>query len=52
VDVAQQMCDPDLAARGDRDHRSRHGSRFNLQRFISRFDRLRMAAILGRIRHP
>lgn len=52
VDVVQQMCDPNLSARGDKSHKSKHGSRFSLERFISRFDRLRMAAILERIHHP
>ena len=52
VDVYQQMCDPNLASRGDRLHRAKFGSRFSLERFISRFDRLRTQALLGRIRHP
>ncbi len=52
IDVLKQMCDPNLATRGDRSHNSKYGSRFALQRFVSRFDRLRTAAILGRIHHP
>jgi serine/threonine protein kinase len=52
VDVIRQMCNPDLSTRGDRLHASKVGSRFSLERFISRFDRLRMAAVLGRIKHP
>ncbi|HUD15010.1 MAG TPA: protein kinase [Terracidiphilus sp.] len=52
VDVVSQMCDPNLSTRGDRSHTAKFGSRFSLERFISRFDRLRMAAMLGRIRHP
>lgn len=51
LDVVKQMCDPNLATRGDRSHTSKYGSRFALQRFVSRFDRLRTAAILGRIHH-
>jgi eukaryotic-like serine/threonine-protein kinase len=51
VDVFSQMCNPHLATRGDRLHRSKVGSRFSLERFISRFDRLRTQAILGKIRH-
>ena len=52
VDVIQQMCDPDLSTRGDRSHTAKFGSRFSLERFVSRFDRLRTAAIIGRIKHP
>jgi eukaryotic-like serine/threonine-protein kinase len=52
VDVYRQMCDPNIATRGDRLHLSKIGSRFGLERFISRFDRLRTQALLGRIRHP
>jgi hypothetical protein len=52
VDVLQQMCDPNIATRGDRLHRAKYGSRFGLERFVQRFDRLRQAAILGRIHHP
>jgi hypothetical protein len=51
LDVYQQMCDPNISTRGDRLHRAKHGSRFGLQRFVQRFDRLRTEAILGRIRH-
>jgi len=51
IEIIQQMCDPDLSTRGDRSYKSKYGSRFSLERFVSRFDRLRMAAILGRIRH-
>jgi serine/threonine protein kinase len=51
VDVIRQMCDPNLMTRGDRSHFAKVGSRFSLERFISRFDRLRMAALLGRISH-
>jgi serine/threonine protein kinase len=52
IDVLGQMCDPDVRTRGDKAHRAKYGSRFVLQRFVSRFDRLRRAALLGRIRHP
>lgn len=52
VDVLKQMCDPDIRTRGDKAHRAKHGSRFGLQRFVSVFDRLRTAALLGRIHHP
>jgi serine/threonine protein kinase len=52
IDVLKQMCDPDIRTRGDRAHRAKHGSRFGLQRFVSRFDRLRTAALIGRIHHP
>ena len=52
IEVLEQMCDPIIRTRGDRAHRARYGSRFGLQRFVSRFDRLRMAALLGRIHHP
>jgi eukaryotic-like serine/threonine-protein kinase len=52
ADVFQQMCDPDIATRGDRLHTAKHGSRFGLERFVQRFDRLRAAAILGRFHHP
>jgi serine/threonine protein kinase len=52
VDIVQQMCDPNIATRGDKMHRSMHGSRFGLQRFVSRFDRLRAAARLGKFKHP
>jgi serine/threonine protein kinase len=51
LDVYQQMCDPNISTRGDRLHRAKHGSRFGLQRFVQRFDRLRTEARLGRIRH-
>lgn len=51
TDIVEQMCDPNLSTRGDRLHKAIHGSRFGLQRFVSKFDRLRMAAILGKIRH-
>jgi serine/threonine protein kinase len=51
VDVYRQMCDPDISTRGDKLHRSTIGSRFNLQRFISLFDRLRSEAMIGRIVH-
>ncbi|MES2220206.1 MAG: serine/threonine-protein kinase [Acidobacteriota bacterium] len=51
VDVVQQMCDPNIATRGDRFHKAAHGSRFGMQRIVSRFDRLRSAAILGKVRH-
>jgi hypothetical protein len=52
VDVFQQMCDPNIATRGDRLHKAKYGSRFSLERIVQRFDRLRRAAILGRFRHP
>jgi serine/threonine protein kinase len=52
IDVLGQMCDPDIRTRGDKAHHAKHGSRFVLQRFVSRFDRLRAAALLGRIHHP
>jgi eukaryotic-like serine/threonine-protein kinase len=51
VEVMKQMCDPNIATRGDKYHKSKYGSRFGLQRFVSAFDRLRTAAILGRIKH-
>lgn len=51
VDVYRQMCDPDITTRGDSRHHSKIGSRFSLERFVSRFDRLRTQAILGRIGH-
>jgi serine/threonine protein kinase len=47
VSVITQMCHPDIAQRGDREFRSKVGSRFSLQRFVSIFDRLaRRAALL------
>ena len=52
VDVYIQMCDPNIATRGDKNYKSKYGSRFSMQRFISQFDRLRSEAILGRIRDP
>jgi eukaryotic-like serine/threonine-protein kinase len=52
IDVLGQMCDPDIRTRGDQAHRAKYGSRFALERFVSRFDRLRTAALIGRIRHP
>jgi hypothetical protein len=52
TEVIQQMCDPDISSRGDKSHKSKYGSRFELQRFVSRFDRLRAAAIIGKLKHP
>jgi serine/threonine protein kinase len=48
-DIVFQMCNPDIAARGDRLHVSLHGSKFGLQRFISQLDRLTMQARLGKV---
>jgi serine/threonine protein kinase len=51
-DIVFQMCNPDIAARGDRLHAAMHGSKFGLQRFISRLDRLKMQARLGKVHLP
>jgi len=50
-DVYKQMCNPDIVARGDRFHRSAIGSRFGLERFISKFDMLRSLALAGKVKH-
>jgi serine/threonine protein kinase len=52
VEVVKQMCDPNIVSRGDKLHKAKYGSRFGVQRFISRFDRLRVAALVGKINHP
>jgi serine/threonine protein kinase len=52
VGIVKQMCDPNIVSRGDRLHKAKHGSRFSVQRFISHFDRLRVAALIGKIKHP
>jgi serine/threonine protein kinase len=52
IDVFRQTCNPDIALRGDKYQKARHGSRFGVQRIISQFDRLRLAARLGKISHP
>jgi serine/threonine protein kinase len=48
-EMVTQMCHPDIAKRGDHLHRAAIGSRFSLQRFISRLDRLRSEAISGKL---
>jgi len=52
ADIVSQMCHPDIALRGDKLHVALHGSKFGLQRFISRLDRLKMQARLGRVHFP
>jgi serine/threonine protein kinase len=47
ADVIEQTCHPDIERRGDRLHRAKIGSRFDLQRLIQRFDRLAKQAELG-----
>ncbi|MGD0796285.1 MAG: hypothetical protein ABR910_01055 [Acidobacteriaceae bacterium] len=47
--IVEQMCSPDIKRRGDAAHGSKVGSRFGLQRFVSKLDTLRMRAELGRL---
>ncbi len=48
-EIVQQMCHPDIKRRGDREHTAKIGSRFTLQRFVSKFARLAMDAEIGQI---
>jgi eukaryotic-like serine/threonine-protein kinase len=49
-DLVQQMCNPDVAVRGDRRHKARVGSRFGLQRFISKLEVLKTQARTGKLK--
>jgi serine/threonine protein kinase len=44
ADIVEQTCHPNITMRGDRLHRAKVGSRFDLQRLIQRFDRLARGA--------
>lgn len=46
-DIVEQMCNPDVQVRGDRLHKAKIGSRFNLQRLVQRVDRLSREAEIG-----
>jgi len=47
--MVEQMCNPDIKKRGDVSHKSVVGSRFGLQRFVSKLDTLRARAELGKL---
>jgi eukaryotic-like serine/threonine-protein kinase len=46
--IVEQMCNPDISKRGDKSHKSIIGSRFGLQRFISKLHNLYGRAQLGK----
>lgn len=46
--LVEQMCNPDVAKRGDKAHTAKVGSRFGLQRFISKLNTLRIKTDLGK----
>jgi hypothetical protein len=46
--LVEQMCNPDIAKRGDRRHTAVIGSRFGLQRFVSKLDTLCASAGCGK----
>ena len=46
--LVEQMCNPDISKRGDKSHKSIIGSRFGLQRFISKLQNLCGRAQLGK----
>ena len=48
--IVRQMCDPDISRRGDSLHKNALGSRFQLQRFISKVYALHVRAKLGKLR--
>ncbi len=47
--IVEQMCNPDISKRGDKKHTASIGTRFVLQRFISRLDTLATRAGFGKL---
>ena len=47
--IVEQMCNPDIVKRGDKGHTAKIGSRFGLQRFISKLNTLCTKAELGKL---
>jgi eukaryotic-like serine/threonine-protein kinase len=48
--IIRQTCDPDVKRRGDQSHNGAIGSRFRLERFISKFYALYLRAKLGTLK--
>lgn len=46
--LVEQTCNPDITKRGDKAHTAKVGSRFELQRFVSKLDTLCARAELGK----
>jgi serine/threonine protein kinase len=46
--IVEQTCNPDITKRGDMGHTAKIGSRFGLQRFVSKLDTLCFRARLGK----
>lgn len=46
--LVEQTCNPDITKRGDKGHTAKIGSRFGLERFVSKLNTLRVRAELGK----